>query len=196
MVVGYTLLRKKVYEETLSRRHKCHWIALLQHELTPWQNYFLGYLSDHSKVEDSGEYMIELMVKVKLVCREASLLIHSTKREWFRRLFNQLKEGAVRKEHGNSVKEPSKRSTDCIAWLEFLIIINGLMTQAWLHLFWCSCKNDGAKSIYQLPSVFYLQLDIRVKENKNHCILWLLALLIELNIFEKLKLVYQWQFLS
>ena len=81
-------------------------------------------------MEDSGEYMIELMVKVKLVCREASLLIHSTKREWFRRLFNQLKEGAVRKEHGKSVKEPSKRSTDCIACLEFLIIINGLMTQA------------------------------------------------------------------
>jgi len=81
-------------------------------------------------VEDSGEYMSELMVKVKLVCREAWLLIHSTKKEWFRRLFNKLKEGAVRKEHGNSVQDPSKRSTDCIAWLEFLIIINGLTTQA------------------------------------------------------------------
>lgn len=57
-------------------------------------------------MEASGEYLIELMVKVKLVCREASLLIHSTKREWFRRLFNKLKEGAVRKEHGHSVKEP------------------------------------------------------------------------------------------
>lgn len=49
---------------------------------------------------------------------------------------------------------------------------------------------------YLLPPVLYLQLDNCVKENKNQYILWLLALLVELKIFEKVKYVYQWQFLS
>ena len=40
---------------------------------------------------------------------------------------------------------------------------------------------------YQLPPVLYLQLDNCVKENKNQYILWLLALLVELKIFEKVK---------
>ena len=35
--------------------------------------------------------------------------------------------------------------------------------------------------------MLYLQLDNCVKENKNQYILWLLALLVELKIFEKVK---------
>ena len=45
---------------------------------------------------------------------------------------------------------------------------------------------------YELPPVLYLQLDNCVKENKNQYILWLLALLVELKIFEKVKFVYCW----
>ena len=41
---------------------------------------------------------------------------------------------------------------------------------------------------YLLPPVLYLQLDNCVKENKNQYILWLLALLVELKIFEKVNL--------
>ncbi|XP_068669901.1 uncharacterized protein [Montipora foliosa] len=41
---------------------------------------------------------------------------------------------------------------------------------------------------YQLPPVLYLQLDNCVKENKNQYVLWLLALLVELEIFEKIRL--------
>ena len=40
---------------------------------------------------------------------------------------------------------------------------------------------------YQLPPVLYVQLDNCVKENKNQYILWLLSLLVELKIFEKVK---------
>ena len=47
---------------------------------------------------------------------------------------------------------------------------------------------------YQLPPVLYLiQLDNCVKENKNQYILWLLALLVELEIFKKVKFEYHWQ---
>lgn len=89
---------------------------------TQRRNYVLGYLSDHSRVEDSGDYVTEFMVKGKSVCREAWLLIHSVSKEWFRRLFNKFKEGAVKVEHGNKgVKKPSQRSTECIAWLEFFV---------------------------------------------------------------------------
>ena len=42
---------------------------------------------------------------------------------------------------------------------------------------------------YQLPPVLYLQLDNCVKENKNQYVLWLLALLVELEIFEKVNLL-------
>ena len=40
---------------------------------------------------------------------------------------------------------------------------------------------------YQLPPVLYLQLDKCVKENKNQYVLWFLALLVELKIFDKVK---------
>ena len=42
---------------------------------------------------------------------------------------------------------------------------------------------------YQLPPVLYLQLDNCVKENKNRYVLWLLALLVKLEIFEKVNLL-------
>lgn len=44
---------------------------------------------------------------------------------------------------------------------------------------------------YQLPPVLYLQLDNCIKENKNQYILWLLALLVELKIFEKVIITYR-----
>ena len=47
---------------------------------------------------------------------------------------------------------------------------------------WCEKK--------ELPPVLHLQLDNCVKENKNQYILWLLALLVELKIFEKVKFEY------
>lgn len=85
-------------------------------------NYVLSYLSDHSQVDYSGDYVTEFMVKGKSVCREVWLLIHSINKEWFRRLFNKFKEGAVEVEHGNKGnKKPSQRTTDCIAWLQFFI---------------------------------------------------------------------------
>ena len=42
---------------------------------------------------------------------------------------------------------------------------------------------------YQPPPVLYLQLDNCVKENKNQYVLWLLALLVGLEIFEKVKIL-------
>ena len=68
---------------------------------TQRHNYLLGYLPDYSRVEDSGDYVTEFMVKGKSVCREAWLLIQSVSKEWFRRLFKKFKEGAVKVEHGN-----------------------------------------------------------------------------------------------
>lgn len=85
-------------------------------------NYVLGYLSNHSQVDDSGDYVTEFMVKGKLVFREAWLLIHSSHKEWFRRLFSKFREGAVEVEHGNKgAKKPSQRTADCIAWLHLFV---------------------------------------------------------------------------
>lgn len=59
---------------------------------------------------------------MRTVCREAWLLIHSLNKEWFRRVFNKFKEGAVEVEHGNKgQKKPSQKSKDCIAWLQFFV---------------------------------------------------------------------------
>lgn len=86
------------------------------------RNYVLSYLSDHSRIEDSGAYITEFIVKGRSVCREAWLLIHNMNKEWYRRQFNKFKEGAIELEHGNkSHKKPSQRSKDCIAWLEFFV---------------------------------------------------------------------------
>lgn len=51
---------------------------------TERRNYVLNYLSNHSRVEDCGEYMTEFIVKGRAVCREAWLLIHNMNKEWFR----------------------------------------------------------------------------------------------------------------
>ena len=89
---------------------------------TEKRNYVLDYLSGHSQVLDSGEYATQFKVKMRTVCREAWLLIHSLNMEWFRRVFNKFKEGAVEVEHGNKgQKKPSQKSKDCIAWLQFFV---------------------------------------------------------------------------
>ena len=77
---------------------------------TGQRNYVLGYLTNHSQLQDSGQYKTEFFVKGKSVCREAWLLIHSINKEWFRRLFLTFKDGAVELEHGNKgQKKPSRR---------------------------------------------------------------------------------------
>ena len=97
---------------------------------TQRRNYVLGYLSDHSKVEDLGEFNTEFIVKGKSVCREAWLLIHKISKEWYRRQYQKFKEGAIEVEHGNKeLKKSSQRSTECIAWLEFFISCVGAQYQ-------------------------------------------------------------------
>ena len=86
------------------------------------RNYVLGYLSSHSKVEDSGDYSTEFIVKGKSVCREAWLLIHNMSNEWYRRQIHKFKEGTLEVQHGNKgLKKQSQRCKDCIAWLDFFI---------------------------------------------------------------------------
>ena len=68
---------------------------------TQQHNYLFGYLPDYSRVEDSGDYVTEFMVKGKSVCREAWLLIQSFSKEWFRGLLKKFKEDAVKVEHEN-----------------------------------------------------------------------------------------------
>ena len=41
---------------------------------------------------------------------------------------------------------------------------------------------------YKLPPIFYLQLDNCVKENKNQYMMWLFALLVELLVFDKVRM--------
>lgn len=78
---------------------------------TQRRNYVLAYLSDHSQVDHSGDYMTEFMVKGKSVCREVWLLIHSINKEWFRKLFNKFKEVQLKwsmetKAPRNHLREP------------------------------------------------------------------------------------------
>jgi len=115
---------------------------------TQKRNYVLSYLSDHSRVEDSGEYVTEFIVRGRSVCREAWLLIHNMNKEWYRRTLNKFKEGAVEVEHGNkSKKKPSERNKGCIAWLEFFVSCVGQYQpdKKTIHLPSCFTK----LSIYQ-----------------------------------------------
>ena len=82
---------------------------------TERRNYVLTYLNGHSRMEDSGEFLTEFIVKGKKVCREAWLLIHNINKEWFRRHLKKFQEGAVEVEHGNkNKKRPTKRGLQTV----------------------------------------------------------------------------------
>ena len=107
VVVGYTLLWKKCTRKLSVEDVNATELHFRNMDQSQRRHYVLAYLSDHSQVDYSGDYMTEFMVKGKSVCREVWLLIHSINKEWFRRLFNKFKEGAVKVEHGNKgTKKP------------------------------------------------------------------------------------------
>ena len=75
------------------------------------------------------------------MCKYAWLCAHDIKAETFRRIKMEFEKGVVHVEHGNlGSKKLSKKTKDCIAWLEFFID--------------CVGQHQPDLSIIHLPSCF------------------------------------------
>ena len=98
----------------------------LQHtslDQTERRSYVLTYLNGNSRIEDSGTFLTEFVVKEKKVCREALFLIHNINKEWFLRHLNKFKEGAVEVEPGNKNKKSQHRGLQTVLLAKILYLL-------------------------------------------------------------------------
>ncbi|XP_032217810.1 uncharacterized protein LOC5517433 [Nematostella vectensis] len=97
-------------------------VNLKERTQTERRNYLLDFIQSHSKLNDSGEFETEFMIRGKIVCKEAWLLACNVSRSSFSRVAKQYKDGVVVVQHGNKGKKGIMAKTaDCIAWLQFFI---------------------------------------------------------------------------
>lgn len=86
------------------------------------RNYVLSFLHVHSKVNESGEYETDFIIRGKPVCQKARVTAHDMTKDTFWPLYNLFKNGVTVVEHGikgrNSLMQTTK---ECIAWLEFFV---------------------------------------------------------------------------
>ncbi|CAB4044819.1 Hypothetical predicted protein, partial [Paramuricea clavata] len=90
------------------------------------RNYILSYLKDNtsstSKQIRSGTTTTVFQVRGQPVCKEAWILIHGINRRRFDRINHDFKTGSELYVHGNSgLKRPTAKTSECTAWLNFLV---------------------------------------------------------------------------
>lgn len=108
---------------------------------TDGRNVILDYLHKHSKPASAGGTETTYIVGGMMVCKYAWLHAHDIKAETFRRLYMEFEKGVVHIEHGNlGSKKLSKKTKDCIAWLEFFVD--------------CVGQHQPDQSTIHLPSCF------------------------------------------
>ena len=89
---------------------------------TDRRNLILDYLHKHSKPAIDGRTETKYIVGGTIVSKCAWLQAHNIKAETFRRVYMEFEEGVMHIEHGNlGSKKLSKKTKDCIAWLEFFV---------------------------------------------------------------------------
>lgn len=115
----------------------------------------LDFLHNHSSVNETGKFCTQFIIQGKPVCRESWLLIHDIKKGTFSNLYEKVKAGVVCVEHGNvGLKKPTKKTKDCIAWLEFSIS--------------CVGKHQPDQQTIHLPSCFNIKsIYLRMVEENN-----------------------------
>ena len=97
-------------------------INLKERSQTERRNYLLDFIQAHSKLNESGEFETEFMVRGKIVCKEALLLACNVSKRSFSRVAKQYKDGVVVVQHGNKGrKRVMAKTADCIVWLQFFI---------------------------------------------------------------------------
>lgn len=96
--------------------------SLKTEEQTNRRNLILDYLHKHSKPVTSGGIETKFFAGGKSVCKQAWLLAHDVKPDTFQWIYKEFRKGVVRIEHGNlGNKRPTKKTKDCIAWLDFFV---------------------------------------------------------------------------
>ena len=97
-------------------------VNLKERSQTERRNYLLDFIQAHSKLNESGEFETEFMVRGKIVCKEAWLLACNVSKRSFSRVAKQYKDGVVVVQHGNKGrKRVMAKTADCIVWLQFFI---------------------------------------------------------------------------
>ena len=130
--------------------------SLKSQKQTYRRNAILDYLHKHSKNTGSEETEIKFIVGGREVCKHAWLLAHDIAPETFRRIYTEFQKGTMKMEHGNlGSKKLSKKTKECIAWLEFFIS--------------CVGQYQPDKTTIHLPSCFtiYSIYQQMVEENKS-----------------------------
>ena len=84
------------------------------------RNWILGFLSDHTKEGETNK--TEFQVKGQKVCKMAWLQAHNIKKDRYRRIMQDFKDGLKEYKHRNEgQKKPGVKTSSSIAWMQFFV---------------------------------------------------------------------------
>jgi len=121
------------------------------------RNLILDYLHKHSKHAINGGIDTKFIIGGKVVCKASWLLAHDIKTETFRQIYSEFQKGILHIEYGNvGHRKPSKKTKDCIAWLEFFVSCVGQHQpdQSTIHLPSCFSVSSIYKQMVQENNTF------------------------------------------
>ena len=89
------------------------------------RNYILNYLKDNTSTPNGDkETMNTTVFRIKgtPVCKQAWIKVHGVKLRRFEKIHSDFKDGSEVYVHGNTgLKRPTTKTTECMAWLTFLV---------------------------------------------------------------------------
>lgn len=88
------------------------------------RNYILNYLKDNTSITHNAEKGTTTVFRIKgtHVCKQAWIKVHGIKLQRFKTIHCDFKDGSEVYVHGNTgLKRPTTKTSECIAWLRFLV---------------------------------------------------------------------------
>ena len=87
------------------------------------RNYILSYLKDNTSTPNGiNNYKTVFRIKGTPVCKQAWIQVHGINERRFDRIYSDFKTGSKVYVHGNTgLKRRSNKTSQCIAWLTFLV---------------------------------------------------------------------------
>lgn len=89
------------------------------------RNYILSYLKENTSSTSDGNLASKMTVyriKGTPICKQAWLKVHGIRQRRFEKIHADFKNGSEMYTHGNSrLKRLSIKTTECVAWLTFLV---------------------------------------------------------------------------
>ena len=87
------------------------------------RNYILSYLTNNTSTPNGiNNYKTVFKIKRTPVCKQAWIQVHGINERRFDRIYSDFKTGSKVYVHGNTgLKRRSNKTSQCIAWLTFLI---------------------------------------------------------------------------